>query len=83
MRVEKLFSKLEHKTALIVQKISEAVSKSHDQMDIFEKEVHVPFKFMYLSCCDPTGRGMNTGTPFGTTTSFFSGSLTQHKIRAF
>jgi hypothetical protein len=49
MRVEKLFSKLEHKTALIVQKISEAVSKSHDQMDIFEKEVHVLFKFMYLS----------------------------------
>jgi hypothetical protein len=49
MRAEKLFSKLECRAATILRKIKDAVLESQDHVDIFEKDVHVLFKFMYLS----------------------------------
>ncbi|KAB5569963.1 hypothetical protein GE09DRAFT_1283147 [Coniochaeta sp. 2T2.1] len=49
MRIENLFSKLESKTSTIFRRISTAVTEGRDHIDILEKDVHLLFKFMYLS----------------------------------
>ncbi|RBQ76497.1 hypothetical protein FVER14953_20114 [Fusarium verticillioides] len=49
MRIEHLFSKLESKTSMIFAKITTAITKGCDHIDILEKDIHVLFKFMNLS----------------------------------
>ncbi|PKX91372.1 uncharacterized protein P174DRAFT_491121 [Aspergillus novofumigatus IBT 16806] len=49
MRVEHLFSKLESKTSVIFNKVTDAVSNGVDHIDILEKDVHLLFQFMNLS----------------------------------
>ncbi|KLO97739.1 uncharacterized protein FFB20_15009 [Fusarium fujikuroi] len=49
MRIEQLFSKLESKTSIIFAKISSAVTEGLDHIDIFEKDIHILFKFMNIS----------------------------------
>ena len=49
MRIEHLFSKLECKTSSTFTKISTAVTKGLDQIDILEKDIHILFKFMNIS----------------------------------
>lgn len=49
MRIEKLFSKLEHRTSIIFRKIRTAVTEGLGHVDILEKDIHILFKFMTLS----------------------------------
>jgi hypothetical protein len=49
MRIEHLFSKLESRASAIFRRISSAVTEGRDHIDIFEKDVHLLFKFMHLS----------------------------------
>lgn len=49
MRIEHLFSKLESKTSMIFEKIKTAVTEGLDHIDIFEKDIHILFKFINLS----------------------------------
>jgi hypothetical protein len=49
MRIEHLFSKLESKTSVIFNKVTDAVSNGVDHIDILEKDVHLLFQFMNLS----------------------------------
>ncbi|KAF4218282.1 hypothetical protein CNMCM8980_005468 [Aspergillus fumigatiaffinis] len=48
-RPEHLFSKLESKTSVIFNKVTDAVSNGVDHIDILEKDVHLLFQFMNLS----------------------------------
>jgi hypothetical protein len=49
MRIEVLFSGIECQTSRIFTKIRDAAKAKLDHVNIFEKEVHILFKFMILS----------------------------------
>lgn len=49
MRIERLFQKLESKTAQILSKVRAAVADGTDHVDILEKDIHILFKFTNLS----------------------------------
>ncbi|KAG2005319.1 hypothetical protein GB937_008862 [Aspergillus fischeri] len=56
MRIEHLFRKLESKTSVIFNKITDAVSNGVGHIDILEKDFHILFQFMNLSFRRKSGR---------------------------
>jgi hypothetical protein len=49
MKIEDLFSKLEKETSKVFEKIRIAVTDGLDFVDIYEKDIHILFKFINLS----------------------------------
>ena len=64
MRIEQLFSKLECKTSQIFSKINDAAIDGRNDIDVFEKDVHILFKFMNLSALRSERYRTNIRSPY-------------------